>query len=95
MKDLSWINNPALKNIDPRKLAVLIEIMNESDGRTLEKSLPVLMNANNKLKEHNLSFTPEETTIIFEILTMNMPAEEKLKIQGLKKLMESKVNSRR
>ncbi len=95
MKDLSWLNNPALKNIDPRKLAVIIEIMNEAEGKTLEKSLPVLVNANNKLKEHNLSFTPEETTIIFDIFTMNMSSEEKLKIQGLKKLLESKVNSRR
>lgn len=95
MKDLSWINNPALKNIDSRKLAVLIEIMNEADGKSLEKSLPILVNANNKLKEHNLTFTPEETSVIFEILTLNMSADEKLKIQGLKKLLESKINSRK
>lgn len=95
MKDLSWLSNPALKNIDPRKLAILIEIMNESEGKALEKSLPVLMSANSKLKEHNLSFSPEETTLLFEILTMNMPSEEKLKLQSIKKLLESKVGNRK
>ena len=33
MADTSWTKNPKLNNIDPRKLAILVELVNELEGK--------------------------------------------------------------
>lgn len=93
MKDVSWLDNPALKNLDARKLAIMIELINETEGKPLEKTLPMIMSANMKLKSQNLGFTPDETTLIFDILTAKMSPEEKTKFANLRNLMENKAKS--
>ena len=46
MADTSWTNNPKLKNIDPRKMLILMELMKEAEGQPMDKLLPMLMNTN-------------------------------------------------
>jgi len=87
MNDSSWINHPAMKNVDARKLAILVELMNEAEGKPVEKSIPLLMNANKKLKEQNLAFNKDESDLITEILTKNMTPADKAKLEMLKKMM--------
>lgn len=89
MKDVSWMNHPALKNIDPRKQAILVELVNESEGKPLDKSLPCLMRASTKLKAQNLSFTPEESNLMIEILSKDMTPQDKMKLEAMKKMMQS------
>lgn len=97
MKDVSWINHPAMKNIDAKKLAVLVELMNEAEGKPLDKSLPILMKANAKLKSMDLSFDKDETNLIIEILTKDMSPAEKQKFASMRMMMENVVqkNSKR
>lgn len=94
MKDVSWINHPSLKDLDARKLAVLVDLVNEAEGKPLDKTLPILMSANMKLRSQNLSFNPQETTVIMEILTKGMSAEEKTKLSNLRNMMENKVKEK-
>lgn len=91
MSEKSWMNHPAMKNIDARKLAVIIELINETDGKPLNKTLPCLLKANAQLKAQNLAFSTEETSMIMEILTSDMSPEEKLKMNNLKTMMDNKV----
>ena len=90
MKDLTWINHPAMKNLDARKLAILIDLMNEADGKPTEKALPLLVKTNAKMKSQGLSFTPEETDLLVEILTKDMSAADKQKVEMLKKMIAKK-----
>lgn len=91
MRDASWLDHPTLKNLDAKKLAVIIELINETEGKPLEKTLPMIMSANMKLKSQNLAFTQDESSVIFDILTSDMNPEEKTKFMNIRKLMESKV----
>lgn len=91
MKDLSWMNNPAMKNIDPRKLAILIDLANEADGVTTDKALPLLIKTNAKMKALGLTFTPDETSLIVEILTKDMSPADKQKVEMIKKMTSKKV----
>lgn len=93
MKDVSWINHPTMKNIDVRKLAVLVDLINEAEGKPLDKSLPILLKANTKLKAMNLSFTPSETDLVLEILTNDMSPTEKQKFQTMKTMMINTINA--
>lgn len=94
MKDTSWINHPSIKNIDPRKLAVLVDLVNEAEGKPLDKSLPVLLKARAKLSTLGLSFTNEETSLILDILSKDMSPAEKIKFENMKKIIESNLKKK-
>lgn len=90
MKDLSWINHPAMENIDPRKLAILVELSNEAHGKPLEQSLPYIMNAKAKLNAQNLVFSNEENELLVEVLSKDMSQQDKNKLDMIKKMMFKK-----
>lgn len=90
MADTSWTNNPRLKNIDPRKLAILLEVAKEAEGKSMDKLIPLLMNANNKIQQQNMTFTKDETDLMIELLSKNMTPKEKMQFEMIKKMMANK-----
>ncbi len=90
MADTSWTNNPKLNNIDPRKLVVLLELMKEAEGKSMDKLVPLLMNTNKKLQQQNLTFSKDESDIMLEILTKNLTPKEKMQFEMMKKMMANK-----
>lgn len=90
MADTSWTNNPKIKNIDPRKLKILLELMKESEGKSMDKLIPLIMSTDKKLKEQNLNFSKDESDIMIEILTKNMSSKEKAQFEMIRKMMPKK-----
>jgi hypothetical protein len=90
MADTSWTNNPKLNNIDPRKLAILLELMKEAEGKPMDKLVPLLMNTNKKLQQQNMTFSKDESDVMIEILTKNMSPKEKSQFEMLKKMMANR-----
>lgn len=87
MADTSWTNNPKMKNIDPRKLSILLELVKEAEGKPMDKLIPLLMNANKKIQQQNMTFSKDETDIMIELLTKNMTPTEKMQFEMIKKMM--------
>ncbi len=87
MADTSWTNNPRLKNVDPKKLTILLELMKEAEGKPMDKLLPLLMTTNKRLQEQNLTFTKDESDLMVEILTKNMTPKEKQQFEMIRKMM--------
>lgn len=90
MADTSWTNNPKIRNIDPRKLTILLELVKEAEGKPMDKLVPLIMSTNKKLKEDNLTFTKDESDVMVEILTKNMSPKEKMQFELLRKMMAKK-----
>lgn len=90
MSDTSWTNNPKLKNIDPRKMAIFLELIKEAEGKPTDKLVPLLINANKRLQQQNMTFTKDEGDIMMDILTKNMSPKEKQQFEMIKKIMASK-----
>lgn len=90
MADTSWTNNPKMKNVDPRKLAILLELAKEAEGMPMDRLVPLLMNTNKKLKEQNLTFSKDESDIMIDILTKNLSPKEKKQFEMIKKIMANK-----
>jgi hypothetical protein len=90
MKDIAWINHPAMKNIDARKLAILVDLANEAEGKPVDKALPLLVKSNAKMKAMGLSFTSDESDLMIEILTKDMSPAEKQKLEMIKKMLPKK-----
>ncbi|MDF2944041.1 MAG: hypothetical protein K0S01_2899 [Herbinix sp.] len=87
MADTSWTSNPKLKNIDPRKLVILMELMKEAEGKPMDKLVPLLMNTNKKLQEQSLSFSKDESDIMMDLLAKNLNPKEKMQFEMMKKMM--------
>lgn len=90
MKDNTWINNPSLNNMNPRKKEILIDLMNEADGKSMHQCIPIILKANTKIKSAGLSFSKDESDLIMEILTVDMSPQEKAKLESLKSMMKLK-----
>ncbi len=90
MADTSWTNNPRLNNIDPRKLSILLDLMKEVEGKSLDQVFPLLMNTNKRLQEQNMAFSKDESDIMIEILTKNMTPKEKSQFEMVRKMMASR-----
>jgi hypothetical protein len=89
MADNSWTSNPKLKNVDPRKMAILLELIKQAEGKPMEQLLPLLMNANKKLQQHNMTFTKDESDVVMDVLTKNMSPKEKSQFEMIKQIMAS------
>jgi hypothetical protein len=83
-------NNSRMRNIDPRKLAILMEVVKEADGKSMDQLLPLIINTNKKLQDQNLNFTKDESDLMMEILTKNMSAKDKTQFDMLRKMMSSR-----
>lgn len=90
MADNSWVNNPKLKNVDPRKMAILLELMKEAEGKPMDKLVPLLMNTNKRLQQQNMAFNKDEFDVMIEVLTKNLNAKEKQQFEMIKKVMASR-----
>ncbi len=87
MKNVAWMNHPAMKNIDARKLAILVDLANEAEGKAADKALPLIIKANAQLKAMGLTFSNEEADLMVDILTKDMSPNEKQKVDMIKKMM--------
>lgn len=90
MTDTSWTKNPKLKNIDPRKLAILMDLVKEADGKQMDKIVPLLVNTNKKLQQQKLNFSKDESDLMIEILTKNMTPAEKMQFEMIKQFMSAR-----
>lgn len=76
------------KTMHPVKIQVMKELAESMQGKNMKDAAPLLMNATAKLKSHNMSFTPEETTVLLEILTKDMSPQEKARVEMMKNVVK-------
>lgn len=90
---MSWIHNPSIKDIHPRKLEIITELVKNADGKPITQSLPYLIQANKTLQQEGLMFTKEETGLIMDILTKDMSPKEKQQIEKMKSLINFQMKN--
>ncbi len=85
--DEKLLNQEVFRNMDPEKLKIMKELEQSAKGKQLKDTAPLLMNASQKLKEKNMSFSPEETAALLEVLTIGMSPAEKAKVDMMKRMV--------
>ena len=75
------------KTMHPVKIQVMKELAEQMQGKAMKDAAPLLMAATSKLKSHNLSFSPEESAVLLEILTKDMNPQEKTKVEMMKNVI--------
>lgn len=87
MSEYSWINHPAVKNIDPAKLALLVSVSESAKGKKPEQVVPLLIQANSTMKSQNLSFSKDEQDLLIDVLTEGMSDEDMKKVDMIKSII--------
>ena len=75
-----WMNNPAMKNIDPIKLELIKTAACKTSGKSGKELAPIMMALISGANKQGIRFTPEEMTLILDILKDGKSKEEREQI---------------
>lgn len=78
------------KTMNPIKVQVMKELAESMKGKQMKDAAPLLMAASSKLNSNNLSFTPEEASVLMEILTKDMSPQEKARVEMMKNIVRKR-----
>ena len=76
------------KTMHPLKIQIMKELAEKMKGKQMKDDAPLLMAATSQLKAQNLSFTPEESSVLLEILTKDMSPQEEAKVEMMKNVVK-------
>lgn len=88
--DTNWLNHPSLQKMHPAKKQIMIDFIKETQGKSMDKGMKSMMNANAKLKAMGLSFDQDETNLITSILMSSMTPEQRVQAEMMKNMMNSR-----
>ena len=82
--------NPAFSGISPLKLMFLEQILNEMKKQNKDTMMPFFLAVNAKASQMGISFSDEETQLIFSEMEKKMTDEEKKRFQMIRTVMQKK-----
>ena len=63
-----WMNNPAIKNLDPAKLELIKMAAARTKGKSGRELAPIMLALISGANKQGIRFSPDEVTLILEIL---------------------------
>lgn len=84
---MNFNNNPKLRNVDPVKLKIIMEIKEKSRTKSLDELLPEIMRINKELNRRNMNFTKTETELLMEAIEESLTPDERKKFNLIKEFM--------
>ena len=87
MTRVDWASHPAVRKIDIRKISVLMEVINQSEGKSFSEMSPSIIEENKHLTAMGLAFTNDEIKLIFDVMKKDMSEEEMKQFNKLRSLM--------
>ena len=75
-----WMNNPAMKNIDPVKLELIQMAASQTSGKSGRDLAPVMLALITNANKKGISFTGDEMSLILEILKEGKSKQEQAQI---------------
>ena len=85
----SWMDHPAMNNIDPLKLELIKTAAKQTQGKSGKNLAPVMMALITGANKKGIRFTNEEISLILEILKDGKSAEEKQQIDQMIRMVSS------
>ena len=84
-----WMSNEKLNNIDPIKLELIRSAAKQTEGKSGKALAPVMMTLITAAGRKGIHFTPEEVTLILDILKEGKSPEEQAQINQMTKMVSS------
>ena len=89
-----WMDHPAMKHFDPVKLELIKTAAAQTSGKS-GNSLAAMMALISSANREGIRFSPEETSLILEILKEGRSPEEKKQIDSMVSLVMAQMNRRK
>ncbi|HIZ81147.1 MAG TPA: hypothetical protein H9722_03525 [Candidatus Mediterraneibacter pullistercoris] len=87
--DNEWMNNPAMKNIDPAKLELIRMAAERTAGKSGRDLAPVMLALITSANKQGIRFSPDEMSLILEILKKGKSKEEQEQIDRTVRMTSS------
>lgn len=87
--DSNWMNDPAMKQIDPAKLELIRMAAEQTAGKSGRDLVPVMLALISGADRQGIRFTPDEMTLILEFLKSGKSKEEQTQIDQTVKMAGS------
>lgn len=81
--DSSFFQNPAFANMSPEKMQFLLSFAQKNKPTSTKDIIPFLMANMKQAKAQNLDFTKPEVQLICELLSKDLPENERQRVQQL------------
>ena len=75
-----WMNNPAMKNIDPIKLELIQMAVSQTAGKSGRDLAPIMMALITNANKKGISFSGDEMSLILEIMKDGKSQDEQAQI---------------
>lgn len=85
----NWMNHPGLKDMDLAKLELIRTAAKQTDGKTGNDLAPILFALITNAKKKHIQFTPDEFTIILDVLKEGKTKEEIVQIDKTVNMVRS------
>lgn len=85
----NWMEHPDLKNMDPIKLELIRTAAKQTVGKSGNDLAPILFSLITNAKKRHIQFTPDEFTIILDILKEGKTKEETAQIDKTVNMVRS------
>ena len=90
----SFPNDERLANLDPKRLEMLMSYAAELSAAPSDRKMSVFLSITQRTARENISFTPEERSILIQVLTEEMSEEEKKRVKMLQTLVSRYSSSK-
>lgn len=87
--DNNWMNDPAMKQIDPAKLELIRMAAEQTAGKSGRDLVPVMLALISGADRQGIRFTPDEMTLILRILKEGKSEKEQAQIDRTVKMAGS------
>ena len=78
-----WLNNPAVKNMDPLKLELIRNAARQTEGKTGRALAPVMMALIGTAGKKGIRFTPDEMALVISALKEGKSEAEQAQIDHM------------
>lgn len=78
-----WMDHPAMKNIDPVKLELIKNVAKQTSGKSGKALAPVMMALITGANKKGIHFTPDEVTLILDVMKEEKSEEEQAQIDRM------------
>lgn len=90
---IDWINDPALKNMDPAKLELFKMAAAQVEGKSGNAMVPIMMSLIMNANKKGIQFSPEEISLILQVLKQGKSPAEQQNIDKTVQLVQTMMRN--
>ena len=92
---LEWMNDPALKDLDPMKQELFKMAASQVAGKSGNVMAPIMMSLITNANKKGIQFTPDEMTLILQVLKKGKTPAEQQNIDKTVQLVQTMMRNQK